>query len=258
MSKKRKTKKAYFQFFGTLGDFISCSEQDPAVEISFYLHPSVKDLMESRGVPHVEIFGLKINGKPETLDYRVNDGDRICAYPAGELAGNEHYQIKDPGNVPDVFIADVHLGKLARNLRLMGIDTWYDTGWKDHTIIEKAIVNNRTVLTRDRELLKYGDLEHGYWLRSTDPEKQVLEVLSHVDLYPGLSPFSRCLSCNGLLISVNKDEILEKIPPDVRSWAKDFYRCRNCRKIYWKGSHYEKLQAKVERIRQYLEPDDSR
>lgn len=258
MSKKLKTKKAYFQFFGTLGDFITRGERDPAIEISFCLHPSVKDLMESRGVPHVEIFGLKVNGKPGTLAYRVDNGDRICAYPAGIVAGNEPYQIKDPDGTPDVFIADVHLGKLARNLRLMGVDTWYDTTWKDHGIIEKAMANGRTVLTRDVELLKFGDLEHGYWLRSTDPEEQVLEVLSHFSLYPGISPFSRCLDCNGLLAGVDKKEILDKVPPGVRSWAKEFYRCRNCVKVYWKGSHYEKLQAKVERVRESLERESGR
>lgn len=240
----------YLRILDSLNDFLPESKRDESIKISFDLNPSVKDVIEAHGIPHVEIFGTKINGRWEDLSYNLRYNDRILVYPKERIsASGESHALKPPDRMPDRFIADVHLGKLVRLLRLIGIDTEYDKKLKDKAIVKRAEETGRAVLSRDVGLLKHGNLSYGYWLRSTDPDKQILEVLSYFDLAGSLNPFSRCLVCNGPLKFAEPNDVINEVPEGVKSWSEEYRRCQDCEKIYWKGSHFRDLQEKVKSIR---------
>ncbi len=89
-----------------------------------------------------------------------------------------------------------------------------------------------------------------YYVRETDPERQVVEVLRRFDLIGALAPFRRCLRCNGLLAPVRKEEVADRLPPKTRQYYDEFQRCQACGRIYWPGSHYQRMLRFVERVRQ--------
>ncbi|WP_340102742.1 Mut7-C RNAse domain-containing protein [Rhodohalobacter sp. 8-1] len=237
---------ARFEFEGSLQVFTG----QPEVEKSFHLNPSAKDLVESCGVPHVEVFGLMVNGRENPLSYNVSGGDSLMVIPKEIIDGSNYPDnIRPVDEMPEWFVADVHLGKLARLLRLTGIDTLYNNSASDPEIVKNAVQENRAVLTRDVGLLKHGKLSYGHWLRSTDPDEQLSDVIRYFNLSSKLSPFSRCMSCNGHLKSVEKADVEAELPPRVQKSFEEFMQCDQCGKIYWKGSHYDKLVDKVREIK---------
>lgn len=234
-------------FEGSLQDFTG----EGQIEKSFHLNPSAKDLVESCGVPHVEVFGLEVNEKSEPLDYNVKDGDWLTVIPKEIICdADSGYRdnIRAVERLPAWFIADVHLGKLAQLLRLTGMDTVYSNSADDADIVDTAVQENRAVLTRDVGLLKFGKLSYGYWLRSADPNEQLTEVIRYFNLSGKFKPFTRCMNCNGQLTSVDKTEVESKLPPKVKESFKEFSQCSECKKVYWKGSHYDKLVKKVREL----------
>ena len=241
---------ATFTFKGSLQDF---TEQAQVVK-TFQLQPSAKDLIESSGVPQVEVFGLKVHNRLESFSYNVGDGDKLTVYPK-EMTDEQDTpgNIREADDLPSTFIADVHLGKLTRHLRLLGFDTVYKNDAMDTDIIDTANRDNRSVLTRDVGLLKHGRLKHGYWLRSTDPNEQLLEVITYFDLAGDIHPFTLCMNCNGYLQPVAKEEVISKLPPKVKENFKEFRQCQACGQVYWKGSHYDKLADKVKQIKNLID-----
>lgn len=250
MSKKPNS--AVIKFTGSLNDFIPGSKSHQMQKISFGGNPSVKDFIEARGVPHVEVDVILVNGHSEDFSYNLENGDRIKVYSADaewQSDVEKILQLQPAYPDPISFILDVHLGALARILRLAGFDTDYRNDRDDATIVRKACDEQRVVLTRDVDLLKYKNLQFGYWVRNTDPEKQAGEVIKHFRLKDQIQPFSRCLSCNGRLQSVEKEKVWDKIPPKVKEWRNSFTQCERCGKVYWKGTHYNRLLKKLERVK---------
>ena len=150
------------------------------------------------------------------------------------------------------FVADGHLGKLVRDLRLLGINVTCDRDAEDRQLVEVAGCQDRALLTRDRRLLMHGAVKHGYYLRSQNPLEQTVEVLWRFDLSSVLAPFSRCLRCNGSLEPAAKDKVLGKLKPLTKIYYDQFRRCAGCGQVYWSGSHFEKLQKRIEAIRSLL------
>jgi uncharacterized protein with PIN domain len=146
------------------------------------------------------------------------------------------------------FIADVHLGKLARNLRLLGFDTYFDRNIDDNEIIKMALSEKRIILTRDKQMLNNKCVTHGYGIRSSDPKEQVREVVARFDLRNYLKPFSRCMDCNGLIQTVSKESVNENLPLKTRLYYEDFFRCQVCGKIYWEGSHYDNMKKQIQNL----------
>ncbi len=147
------------------------------------------------------------------------------------------------------FIADVHLGSLARSLRLLGFDTTWERDLADEAIIEIAGDERRIILTRDKGILKNGRVTHGYWLRSTDPMQQLEEVVRALDLTGGIEPYTRCMECNGELESAKRSKVVRAVPLQVFLVYRDFKRCKHCKRVYWRGSHLKRLDRIVERAR---------
>src|SRR5262249_10957802 len=132
------------------------------------------------------------------------------------------------------FILDVHLGELAKYLRLLGFDTLYRNDYQDPDIVAIALREQRIILTRDRGLLKVRAVTHGYWMRSTAPQQQVREVLQRFDLQRLIRPLHRCLLCNGLVQAVEKQAVLSHLLPKTARYYHEFYQCSACLQLYWK------------------------
>ena len=142
----------------------------------------------------------------------------------------------------------MHLGSLAKILRLLGFDTCYDNHFDDKEIVQIAVTENRIVLTRDILLLKHKVIRAGYWLRSQQTLEQAEEVIKYFRL-DHFKPFTRCLECNGLIITTPIDAVKEKVPLQVAQDLDEFFTCTNCKRVYWKGSHYDKMKLLVDRLR---------
>lgn len=233
---------ATFTIHPALKEFLA----EESVSRSFWGEPAVKDLIESLGIPHVEIGSIEVNHSIVPLQNHIKDNDEILIWPViwrPQFSDKQDLRPKMPGNIR--FILDVHLGKLARMMRLFGFDTIYETSLDDPEIINLGIQQKRFILTRDKKLLMRSDISYGHWIRNTDPIDQMDEILLNFDLYDQINPFSRCLNCNGHLQSVEKKKIEDKLPPRVRKYYQYFQQCTSCHKIFWRGSHYERMSKRL-------------
>ena len=209
---------------------------------------SVKDAIEACGVPHPEVDLILVDGGPVNFLYQLESDVKIEVFPvtsSTELFPEQRLQQRGLTK----FVADGHLGKLARDLRLLGIDVAYDKNATDAQLIAIATNEKRALLTRDRRLLMHAILHDGYCPRSQAPEEQTVEVIRRFDLHGLVRAFSRCSDCNAPLALVAKSEIVERLEPLTRLYYEDFRRCTGCGKVYWAGSHFSKLQARIEKIR---------
>ncbi len=244
------------RFYEELNDFLPPDRRKLEFGFSFNGKRSVKDLVESLGVPHVEIDLILVNGNSVDFNYTVRNNDRISVYPVFEtlLISNitrlRPHPLRDPR-----FVLDVHLGKLAKWLRLLGFDTDYEKSRGDDVLADISEKESRILLTRDRQLLKRSMVTRGLLVRNTDPMKQLAEITERLDLYNLCRPFTRCVKCNGLVVPVEYqgDEFLrihDMIPKGVLSWCREYSVCEKCGRIYWKGSHYDRMLAKIETLKE--------
>jgi uncharacterized protein with PIN domain len=241
--------KASFRFHAELNDFLSSSRVNTRFLINLDGHPAVKDTIEALGIPHTEVDAILVNHISVDFSYQIQEGDDIQVYPASltpETRPLIHLQPRQP-RIPR-FVLDTHLGKLAAYLRMLGFDALYQNEYSDEDLAEISRTKGRYLLTRDRGLLKRTLVTRGYCLRSTNSREQVVEVLQRYSLFAAIHPFQRCMHCNGTLESVSKEEILDHLEPGTRKYYQDFFRCTGCGKIYWKGSHYQRMKKFIEKI----------
>lgn len=239
---------ATFRFYAELNDFLS---DGPTITRSFDVPGSVKDLIESCGVPHTEVDLIIVDGQSVGFDYQVQHRDRIAVYPVFESFDITPIVKVRPDPLRETsFVADVHLGTLARFIRLLGFDTVYDTALDDAELARISSDEDRILITRDVGLLKRGSVTHGYCVRSDDPRDQVIEVARRFHLEGRLQPFSRCMVCNGRLQPVTATEVTAQVPPVTRQFVDRYQRCARCEKVYWRGSHHDELNRIIEAVRQ--------
>ena len=240
---------AWFRFYEELNDFLPFNGRKKFNSYSFNGTPSIKDAIEAQGVPHVEIDLILVNSQPVDFSYKLKNGDSVSVYPVFEsfdISQATHLREKPLRNV--MFINDVHLGKMAKYLRLFGFDTLYRTDYNDPEIINLSLSEKRIILTRDVGLLKNQKVTHGYWIRSQFLNEQIKEVLRRFDLLNQILPFTRCMECNGLLTDVLKENILDSLLPGTNEYYNKFRQCSFCNRIYWEGSHYERMRKYVDNI----------
>lgn len=246
------------RYYEELNDFLPQGNRNQDFPFSFTGRRSIKDLIESMGVPHVEVDFILANGKPVDFNYIVKDGDRISVYPVFESIDISGATRLRPSPLRDTkFILDVHLRKLARRMRLLGFDTDYDEHHDDALLAEISDREKRILLTCDRRLLMRKIVTRGIIIRSRDPEEQIIEVIERLQLRNLISPFTRCIECNGLIAGVISpfpefESLKNRIPSGVLEWCTEFYHCPSCGRIYWRGSHYDRLKERVERIMRKL------
>lgn len=235
---------ARFYFHGSLNDFLRPYKRNMQISYTFPGNPAVKDSIEALGVPHLEVCQVQVNGKTVQLTYQLQDKDEVQVYP---FDGRE--EALTAGIAAYRFVLDVQLGTLARALRMLGFDTVYDTTLTDKAIAGIAAAEQRIVLTRDVNLLKHKAIPFGYWLRSQHTEAQLAEVSRRFGLAEQMRPFTRCLVCNGEFVPVSKQQVLDQLPPKTRLYFEEFYQCATCARVYWKGSHYERMLELVQRLK---------
>jgi uncharacterized protein with PIN domain/sulfur carrier protein ThiS len=241
----------YIRLFAGLNFFVPKRLKQRTIQLPLYKNQSVKDLIESVGVPHTEFEMVVVNGDIVNLSYHVNENDHISVYPRFFQLENPKCQemgLKRPKEFK--FILDVHLGKLNAMLRMLGFDCYYRNNLDDDEIIDIACNENRIVLSRDLGIFKNGKVKWGYFPRSQDPKIQLKEIIERYDLKNKIRPFSRCINCNGEIKIVNKDHIPGDLEGKTKLYYHDFYACTNCKKTYWKGSHYHKMMEFIENISQ--------
>jgi uncharacterized protein with PIN domain len=226
---------AYFLFLERLNDFLPRDQRNQTIRIDFRGRQSIKHLAESLGVPHPEIGQVQVNGRAETLSDITQDGDRVELHP-----------IPNGCPVEPRFVLDNHLGRLAAYLRMLGFDCLYENQFDDQEMAEIVQKEGRILLTRDRRLLMRKVVIHGYCLRSLDSLEQLTEVIRRFELKERIHPFHRCLRCNHPLVPVAKEEVLDRLEPLTRLYFDEFQICPACKQIYWKGSHFERMQNLIE------------
>jgi uncharacterized protein with PIN domain/sulfur carrier protein ThiS len=237
-----KTKKIAIRFYEELNDFLPKERRKKRFTHNFIDRTSVKDLIESLGVPHTEVDLILVNGNSVKFNYIINDGDDISVYPVFEsldISDVQHLRAKPLRKAK--FICDVHLGTLARNLRMFGIDSYYKNNLNDEEIVKISLAEKRTILTRDIGILKRAEVTHGYFIRNDNPEKQISDVILRFSLIKLIKPFTLCLECGSKLVRISKKKILHLIPQNVRNEHNKFLNCINCKKIFWTGTHFNSM-----------------
>lgn len=230
--------------YGPLNDFLPAAWRQEALVCPLTSPASVKDLIESLGVPHPEIDLIAVNGQPVDFGYAVLDRDRIAAYPRfRSIDLDDSVRLSPPPQAEARFVADVHLGRLTAYLRLAGFDTQYRNDYSDGEIVAISAAEERTVLTRDVGMLKHRAVIRGYFVRETEPARQLVEVLRYFDLVPQAVPFTRCVHCNSPLRAVPKDSVEHLLEPRTREHYFEFSRCPTCERIFWRGSHHARMSA---------------
>jgi uncharacterized protein len=240
--------KVRLRFHGDLNVFLGSKAGDAVIERRLTEKTSIKDVIESCGVPHPEVDLILVDDQMVGFDLALARDARVEVFPV-ESRGTERTGklLQNIGVVR--FVADGHLGRLTRNLRLLGFDVAYGQNADDRELLEVMVRENRALLTRDRRLLMHAIVQHGYWPRSQNADEQTIEVVRRFDLCELIAPFTRCLRCNAPLEAAAKADIIGKLEPLTKIYYDRFRRCPDCKQIYWSGSHFPKLQRRVEEIR---------
>jgi uncharacterized protein with PIN domain len=225
---------AEVKFAAELRMFLAPRHRNGCVRVACDGVSSLGHVVESLGVPLPETGALTVNGEP--------------AVPACRLATGEVAQVgavRRPQPVPSTrFVLDVHLGTLARRLRLVGVDTAYANDADDDALVEQANASRRVLLTQDRGLLRRRALWLGAYVRGALPDDQLRDVLDR--FAPPLTPWTRCTACNGPLAPVRKADVESLLPPGTRRTYQAFSRCLACGRVYWRGAHSQRLQGVVD------------
>lgn len=241
--------KADFRFYAELNDFLPPHQRHVTFTHVFDGRASIKDMIEALGVPHTEIDQIWVNGESVDFSYLVQDGDQISVYPISESPDiTPNHRLQPPPLLVPRFVLDIHLGRLATSLRMLGFDTLYRNDYPDEELAEVSSREERILLTRDRGLLKRSIVTYGYYVRATNPQRQLVEVMQRFNLSASVTPFQRCLSCNGLLKPVSKESIIDQLPLRTRQTYNEFGSCQACGQIFWKGSHYQRMVQFIEQV----------
>lgn len=237
------------RFYEELNDFLPRDHRRTDFTVPYYEPRSVKDLVESQGVPHTEVDLILVNGESVGFDFLIKDGDRVSVYPAFESLNIEAVSCLDRPPLREIkFVADVHLGKLARRLRLLGFDCLWNSEWDDEQLARISAEEHRVLLTRDCGLLKRALVSHGIYIRPDNAMDQLRQVVKRLDLSSKISPFARCLKCNGILSPVQKKSVQEKIPPRTFRYIHEYLQCSSCQQVFWRGTHWERLNKIIKDI----------
>jgi len=241
---------ASFRFYAELNDFLPQNKKVVPFELLFPAGQTVKHMIESCGIPHTEVDLILVNGEPVEFSYQLKQDDSVSVYPVFETLDITNVSKVYPKPLRVIaFILDCHLGRLAAYLRLLGLDVLYRNDYCDDELAEISEKEKRICVTRDRGLLKRNQISHGCLIHSVHPREQALEVVYRFQLEHQLSPFTRCVDCNGRLHEVHEAEIAAQLLPGTRDHYHDFVQCIQCGKVFWKGSHYQRLLEFVESIR---------
>lgn len=242
---------ATFTFYDELNFFLPRHHKQKTIIHTFDWKASIKDMIESLGVPHPEIDLIIVKGKSVDFEYIVQNGDDVHIYPIPYYESHpltDKIRLIPPYVGRPRFILDTHLGRLASYLRMMGFDTLYRNDYDDEELAQVSNAEGRILLTRDIGLLKRSLVIYGYYVRNLKPPLRLLEVARRYQLANKIEAFSYCMKCNGRLIEVNKADISHLIHPMSHEHYDNFHQCDTCKQVYWKGSHYLKMESLLNEV----------
>jgi uncharacterized protein with PIN domain len=240
---------ATLRFYAELNDFLAAERRGREFTCRCARAATTGHMIEALGVPHTEVELVLVNGESVGFERALGDGDRVAVYPKCEMLDvTPLLRVRDRALRETRFVADAHLGGLARLLRMTGFDTLYDNHFGDDEIESVAAAQKRIVLTRDRNLLKRSAVTHGCYVRALRSELQLREVFDRLDLARSAQPFTRCLSCNTLLRAIDKAEIAARLSPGVRRRHERFVVCDGCARVFWEGTHWQRMRLLVDAL----------
>ena len=238
-----------FRFYEELNDFLPENRRKTDFEAPLKGKRSIKDMIESLGIPHTEVDLILVNNRSVDFRYILQDNDRVSVYPVFELLNITG--ITRLRKIPlrrNKFIADINIGNIVKYMRVMGLDVYHDSQLSNGEIIEISNTKNRIILTQDKKLLKFKYVSHGMFIRPGSTIEQIRRIIEYLDIENDIKPFSRCLRCNTPLSTVQKNKILDRIPPKTKEWCHEYGQCPSCDKIYWKGTHFMKMEKVVRQM----------
>lgn len=220
---------------GDLPRFVAARRRAPEVRVQLDGTSTLGHLVESTGVPLPEVGALLIDGARVTAGHRPVDGSTVDVEP-----------VRRPQPLPTTpprFLLDVHLGGLARRMRVLGLDTAYSNDAGDSELAQRAAADARILLTQDLGLLRRRAVPHAAYVRGSRTADQLADLLDR--FAPPLAPYTRCTACNGHLHPVRKEEVADRLRPGTRRTYEEFSRCGRCGQVYWRGAHARALDAVV-------------
>lgn len=241
---------AEFRFYEELNRFLPPDRRKRGFAHGFDGTPAVKDPIEALGVPHTEVDLILVDGVSVPFTHRLRGGERVAVYPVFE-----RFELADacrlrprPLREPR-FVLDVHLGRLANYLRLLGFDTLYRNDFDDDELLAISHAEHRTVLTRDTGLLKRARLTHGAFVHATDPRLQLREVIDRFQLESRIAPYTRCARCNGIIERLDDDAAAAVPLTSLATRPRHgLSRCAGCGQVYWRGSHPDRLRRRLAEV----------
>lgn len=237
-----RAKTAEFRFYEELNDFLAPQRRKNVFPIEIDRGRSVKDAIESAGVPHTEVDLILVDGVSVAFEHVLHGGERVSVYPVFERLDIAPVVRLRPSPLRETrFVLDTHLGRLARHLRLAGFDSLWENDYRDEEIVALSLAQKRVILTRDKGILMRRAVQHGHFVHETESEKQLCEVVRAFQLERTPAPFSRCRLCNAALREVAKDSVRGRVPEAVWKRLDAFTECPQCGRIFWRGTHYERL-----------------
>jgi len=243
--------------YAELNEYLPAERKFVPAQLEFPAESTVASLISSQGIPDEVVDLVLVDGESQELMYRLNDGEMVSLFPVFEsfdITGTTKVRIRALREVR--FVLDVHLGKLASHLRMLGFDTLYRNDYADDRLVSLSVDRHRILLSKDRALIADPTLTHAYRIRSQDPREQLLEVLGRFDLAGGVHPFTRCIECNSILEPADKQRVLHRLPPKVALAYDEFRLCPHCDRIYWRGSHVERMREFIRALGLAI-PEDS-
>ena len=237
------------RFYEELNDYLESGGKKQDLFIDTEKGKSVGELIESMGPACSEVDLILVNGQPAGFDYLLQDNDRISVYPVFERFNIESVSVFENSPLRKLkFICDVHLGRLAKYLRMLGLDTLYENDYNNTEMIQLSNTQNRILLTRDKNFLLNKKITRRYIVKQPEPDDQLYDVLDFFDLKNHLMPLSRCLECNGVVTPVARESVKERVDKDIFIKNSAFSECTGCGKIYWKGSHYDSMMQRIRKM----------
>ena len=238
-----------FRFYAELNDFLPPRRKQKAFVQSFKTPITVRETIGSLGIPLSEVDMILVNETSVDLEHKLKECDYISVFPVFEsMDVSATTKVRKTALRTTLFVLDAHLGKLAKYLRMLGFDTLYRSDIDDSEIISVARKEKRIILTRDKLLLKSKEVRHGYFVRSIEKHEQLREVVKKFDLNSQFKSFTRCMTCNTILLKVDKEEIHNKVDKDIFRIFNEFFYCKHCDKVFWKGSHFMRMEAYIREL----------
>jgi uncharacterized protein with PIN domain len=225
--------RATFRFYEELNDFLPAHRRKTDFQADFGEKRSIKDMIEALGVPHTEIDLVLVNGRSVDFRHFLQDGDRVSVYPVFESLNIENVtRLRQIPLRKTRFVADDNLGDIVKYMRVLGFDVHFDPLLSYREVVKISREENRIILTKSRELLKFKEVSHGLFIRPGAREQQIRRIIDYLDIRDRIRPFSRCIRCNGLLKNIAKESIEDRIPLKTKEFCDEYVQCESCENIY--------------------------